>query len=121
MKTILKLEEAAQFGLSIYLFSLLPITWWWYLALFLAPDLSMLGYLVSPSVGAVCYNVAHHKGIAIIIGLIGFMLNMPWLLFAGILLFGHSSFDRMMGYGLKHLDSFNNTHLGLIGKAVKTL
>ena len=31
-------------------------------------------------------------------------------------LFGHSSFDRIMGYGLKHEDAFQNTHLGKIGK-----
>ena len=31
-------------------------------------------------------------------------------------LFGHSSFDRVMGYGLKHEDSFQNTHLGGIGR-----
>ena len=32
------------------------------------------------------------------------------------LLFGHSSFDRVMGYGLKHEDAFQNTHLGRIGR-----
>nr|WP_317038961.1 DUF4260 family protein [Urechidicola croceus] len=34
----------------------------------------------------------------------------------GIILFGHASFDRMLGYRLKNSDSFNNTHLGKIGK-----
>ena len=29
-------------------------------------------------------------------------------------LFAHSSFDRVMGYGLKHEDAFQNTHLGRI-------
>jgi hypothetical protein len=32
-------------------------------------------------------------------------------------LFGHSAFDRMLGYGMKYTDSFQHTHLGLIGKA----
>ncbi|MBV6397568.1 MAG: hypothetical protein HFACDABA_03182 [Anaerolineales bacterium] len=31
-------------------------------------------------------------------------------------LFGHSSFDRVLGYGLKHEDAFQNTHLGRIGR-----
>jgi uncharacterized protein DUF4260 len=31
-------------------------------------------------------------------------------------LFEHSSFDRVLGYGLKHEDAFQNTHLGRIGK-----
>ena len=29
---------------------------------------------------------------------------------------GHSSFDRVLGYGLKHEDAFQNTHLGRIGR-----
>jgi len=29
-------------------------------------------------------------------------------------LFGHSNSDRVMGYGLKHEDAFQNTHLGRI-------
>jgi len=32
------------------------------------------------------------------------------------IMLGHASLDRILGYGLKHLDSFNNTHLGIIGK-----
>jgi hypothetical protein len=35
---------------------------------------------------------------------------------AGIILFTHISFDRVLGYGLKYSDSFHNTHMGIIGK-----
>ncbi|MBI2283378.1 MAG: DUF4260 family protein [Bacteroidetes bacterium] len=38
-------------------------------------------------------------------------------LLTGPLLYAHSSFDRVMGYGLKYRDSFNNKHLGRTGKA----
>jgi hypothetical protein len=31
-------------------------------------------------------------------------------------LFGHSNMDRLLGYGLKYPDAFQNTHLGVIGK-----
>jgi len=31
-------------------------------------------------------------------------------------LYGHSSFDRLCGYGLKYVDDFKHTHLGWIGK-----
>ena len=30
MKNLLKLEEAFMFGLSIFLFSKLDYTWWWF-------------------------------------------------------------------------------------------
>ncbi len=31
-------------------------------------------------------------------------------------LLGHSSFDHVFGYGLKHEDAFQNMHLGRIGR-----
>ena len=115
MKTLIRVEEAAQFALSIVLFSKLPFAWWVYPALFLLPDLSMIGYAVNAKAGAFTYNLVHHKAVAIIVGLIGlFLANDYWLL-AGIVLFGHSSLDRMFGYGLKYDKGFKFTHLGEIG------
>lgn len=90
MRNLLKIEELFLFGLALFLFSGLDYGWGAsrYALLFLAPDLSMLGYL----------------------------LSIPWLMFAGTILLGHSSLDRVFGYGLKHDDAFQNTHLGVIGK-----
>jgi hypothetical protein len=76
----------------------------------------MMGYLFSNRVGAILYNLFHHKGIAIGFYLAGIFLSNQQLMFVGLLLFGHSSFDRVFGYGLKYPDSFHNTHLGWIGK-----
>ena len=112
MKSIIKLEELALFLLSLVYFNQLEFSWWWYAALFLAPDLSMLGYLVNTKVGAVLYNLAHHKAVAVGFWLVGFKLANEPLLFTGILLFGHASFDRVFGYGLKYEDDFKHTHLG---------
>ncbi len=115
MKTLLKMEEAAQFVLSIVLFAKLPFVWWVYPALLLVPDLSMLGYAWNVKAGAFTYNLLHHKAVAIMVGVIGlFLANDYWLL-AGILLFGHSSLDRMLGYGLKYTKGFKYTHLGEVG------
>ena len=116
MKNLLRIDEALQLILSIYLVNQLPYAGWMYWALFLAPDLGMLGYLVNTQTGALLYNLFHHKGIAIALYLMGLYLNIPELLFTGLLLFGHSSFDRIFGYGLKYPDNFKNTHLGWIGK-----
>jgi hypothetical protein len=112
MKTIIKLEEVAMLALSVVLFNQLHFAWWWYLALFLAPDISMLGYLINTKIGADSYNFFHHKAVGIIIGLLGFYLQNEIYMLAGIIIFGHSSFDRILGYGLKYADSFKNTHLG---------
>lgn len=116
MKSLLRIEEALMLALSVYLNSLLPFSWWVYGAFFLAPDLGMLGYLVNARVGAITYNICHHKGIAVALYLIGIYFTSPVLQFIGLLSFGHSSFDRMLGYGLKYPDNFQNTHLGPIGK-----
>jgi hypothetical protein len=118
MKTTLKLEEAGQLIFAVYMNTFLPYTWWWYWVWFLAPDLSMVGYLVNTRIGAVAYNLFHHKGVALAVYITGISLGSHELQFAGLLLFGHSAFDRLLGYGLKYADSFQNTHLGLIGKAV---
>ena len=116
MKTIIKLEEAAMFLLTIYLFSHLHFAWWWYVALILTPDISMTGYLVNNKVGAACYNIIHHKGVAILVYICGLYTQNETIQLAGLMLFGHSSMDRMMGYGLKYEEGFAFTHLGVIGK-----
>ena len=116
MKNTLRLEELGLLALSIYLNTLLPYSWWVFWAWFLAPDLSMVGYLINTRVGAVCYNIAHHKAVAVLVYIAGIYLQKPELQFAGVVLLGHSSFDRILGYGLKYNDDFKNTHLGWIGK-----
>lgn len=116
MKTLLRFEELLMFLFSLYLFSGLDASWGLFALLFFAPDLSMLGYLINPRLGAWTYNLIHHKGTGITLYVLGSLLTIPWLTFAGILFFSHSSFDRILGYGLKHEDAFQNTHLGKIGK-----
>jgi hypothetical protein len=106
-------------ALSIYLFSRLSFAWWVYLALILTPDVSMVGYLANTRVGAWLYNFFHHKAVAIVVYIAGSYFNNEVVQLIGLILFGHSSMDRMLGYGLKYTDSFQNTHLGLIGKKNK--
>lgn len=123
MKTILKLEELGMFLGCIAVLYIQQVNWWWYLLLFLGPDISMLGYLAGDKIGAYCYNLFHHKSIAIIVFVLGLMIQVPgdiankdWLINLGIILFGHSSMDRFFGYGLKYENGFKFTHLGEIGK-----
>ena len=114
MKNILKFEQLGIFALSIFLFQDLAYSWWVYLLWFLAPDISMLGYLVNANIGAKAYNLFHHQGVAILLYIMGATLTESPLTFAGLILLGHSSFDRLWGYGLKYTDSFHHTHLGML-------
>ena len=113
MKKIVQAEELAMFGLAIFLFYFqLDYAWWLFWALLLAPDLSMLGYAVNTKLGAFTYNLAHHKATAIIIWCSGIYFHDDTSMLAGLILFGHSSMDRVFGYGLKYPDAFKHTHLG---------
>jgi hypothetical protein len=114
MKMILQLEELAQFILVIVLLRLQPIAlpWWVWPIVFLAPDLGMLGYLYSPALGAVTYNIVHYKMVALLVLAIGMLTHQPVITLAGLIIYGHASFDRMLGYGLKYPDAFKHTHLG---------
>ncbi|HEY0262181.1 MAG TPA: DUF4260 domain-containing protein [Chitinophagales bacterium] len=115
MKTLLKLEELAMLIVCLAFFIVSHASWWWYLILLIAPDITILGYLVGNKVGAFCFNFIHHKGISIFIYAIGYWLQNEYLLLSGIALFGHSCLERMLGYGLKTEEGFKFTHLGKIG------
>ena len=70
----------------------------WFVPALLLPDVSMLGYLRGPHAGAIGYNLAHN-----------------WLV-GGLVLVAHTGGDRLLGYGLKYPTSFQDTHLGRIGR-----
>ena len=116
MKTVLKLEEVPMFILGIYLFNQLDYAWWWFLALILAPDIGMIGYLFNNTIGAFTHNLFHHKGLAILVYLTGVYFSIPLCQLTGVILFSHSAMDRALGYGLKYDKGFKFTHLGEIGK-----
>jgi hypothetical protein len=112
---LLRLEGLAVLGASLALYVDGDYAIWPLLAFFLAPDLSFLGYLAGPRVGAVVYNAAHSY-------------VLPVALAAGCLLSGeaglpvqvaliwaaHIGGDRALGYGLKYPTAFKDTHLGRI-------
>ena len=116
MKYVLKSEELFMFLLSIYLFSLLDFQWWWFPVLIFTPDIGIAGYLFGNKPGAITYNFFHHKGLGILLYLAGMLSSSDTLALIGIIVFGHASLDRILGYGLKYPKGFHYTHLGMIGK-----
>lgn len=116
MSISIKLEEAAITAISIYFLyqHSLGLSIWLWMLLFFSPDISMLGYVLNTKIGAFSYNLFHHRGIALAIVAFGFYTQQEIWTTIGILLFAHSSFDRMLGYGLKYDDAFKHTHLGTI-------
>lgn len=84
---------------------------------FLTPDLSFVGYLAGPKIGAVSYNCAHSFVGALSLLAAGVFLPVPVAVTAGIIWTAHIGFDRALGYGLKYSAGFGHTHLGPIGRA----
>jgi hypothetical protein len=90
---------------------------WLWVALALAPDLSMLGYIFGPRIGAAAYNAAHlYAGGALLAGIgNGFGFPALWT-DIGLIWLAHVGVDRALGYGLKEATGFTDTHLGRIGR-----
>ena len=128
MKNLLKLEELAQFIPCLAALILTGADWWWYMLLFIGPDIGMLGYLVNTKIGGFTYNMLHHKAVAMVIFWLSVELGYIGddgdpkvhleLAYTSLVLYGHASMDRIFGYGLKFGDNFHHTHLGWIGKGV---
>ncbi len=111
MKNMIRLEEFSLFLFSIFLFIQLSYAWWWFPLFFLLPDLSMLGYIISTRTGAALYNIIHHRALSLTILSAGYYLNNELLMLTGIMVFSHSTLDRVFDYGLKYSDDFKHTHL----------
>ena len=109
-------ENAAIAAAAAALFVHLDFAWWWLIALFLAFDLSFLGYLAGPRLGAWAYNLAHSYVGPGLLGLAAVAGDLRWAAFVALLWAFHIGVDRTLGYGLKREDGFEHTHLGRIGR-----
>ncbi|MQA33126.1 DUF4260 domain-containing protein [Modestobacter roseus] len=91
--------------------------WWLVPALFLVPDLAMLGYLAGDRVGAWTYNLSHTAPLAVVLLAAGLGWDVAALTVAGAVGLVHVGLDRALGYGVKYDDGFGHTHLGMKGPA----
>ena len=115
----LRLEGAAELVLVSWLYARMGASWYLFAALFLAPDISMLGYLVGPRVGAWCYNTIHTYVAALCLLAVGVAMGRPMAVSIALIWCAHISVDRMVGFGLKSSASFRATHLGVMGRPRK--
>jgi hypothetical protein len=114
---ILRSEALAVAALTVVLYARSGAGWWMFAVLWLAPDLSMLGYLRGPYWGARIYNSIHAYTTPIVLGLCAFLLGAHWLVPAALVWSNHIAIDRVLGYGLKFPSRFGWTHLGQLGGA----
>jgi hypothetical protein len=89
---------------------------WWLFALWLVPDLSMLGYLGGACRGARIYNAFHAYVGPGALALCSLLPGAHAALPLALIWANHIGVDRLLGYGLKYGDGFGFTHLGRMGK-----
>jgi Domain of unknown function (DUF4260) len=113
---ILRAEAFAIFLVGVVLYAQLGGNWLWLLPLLLVPDLSAVGYLAGPGVGAITYNLAHNLVVSIALLAVGWFAAIAPLALAGAVLLAHVGMDRTLGFGLKLPTDFKDTHLVRIGR-----
>jgi Domain of unknown function (DUF4260) len=116
-RLLLRLEGLALAIVAVFLYPRVSDSWWLFAALILVPDLSFLGYLAGPRVGAAVYNAAHTSVVPFALALLGLLLPAIILVAIALIWLAHIGVDRALGYGLKYPQAFGFTHLGRIGKA----
>jgi Domain of unknown function (DUF4260) len=110
-----RIENGAIAVAAAVAFVQLDFAWWWLVVLFIAFDVSMAGYAVSPRLGAWTYNIGHsYVGPAALVAG-GWVADVRAPVFLGLTWAFHIAVDRLLGYGLKFTDRFTHTHLGEIG------
>ena len=120
-RILLQMEGGVVLAGAAAAFAQLGGSWTLFAVLFLTPDLSMLGYLAGPRVGAVGYNAGHSYLGPAALAAFGAAQGQTLLLQLAAIWVAHVGFDRMLGYGLKYNRAFGYTHLGRIGAARQDL
>ena len=115
----LRLEGLAAFAAGLGLFGASGGNWWFIIPMMLLPDISAAGYLAGSRVGSHTYNLLHNWAPGLLALGLGTWLASPALQLVAAILIAHVGMDRALGYGLKLPSSFQDTHLGRIGRARK--
>ena len=108
---LLHIEGAAFLIASVYAYYASEGGWGLFALLFLAPDLSMLGYLINARAGAIAYNAAHTYVGPLLLAAYSVATDQHTALLIALIWMAHIGFDRMLGYGLKYPTRFKDTHL----------
>src|SRR5215831_1134309 len=88
--------------------------WWKFVMFFFVPDLAMIGYVMSATIGATIYNAVHTYVAVGALWLLGHQLGVASVSPICLIWLAHIGLDRLLGYGLKYPSGFKDTHLGRV-------
>jgi Domain of unknown function (DUF4260) len=108
---LLRAEGLAVLVASLTLYFHAGYGWLLLVVLALAPDLSMIGYLAGPRVGALVYNAVHTYVLPVALGVVGVLSDADPCKQVSLIWLAHIGADRLLGFGLKYPTRFQDTHL----------
>ncbi len=110
-RRLLHLEGLAVLVAALALYFDAGYGWILLVVLFLAPDLSIIGYIGGPGVGALTYDVVHTYVLPVALGVFGVLGDSGTATQIALIWLAHIGGDRLLGYGLKYPTAFKDTHL----------
>ena len=110
-RVLLHVEGLAVAAAAVALYFNADYPWWLFVALVLAPDLSMVGYLAGLTIGTVTYDIAHTYLLPVALATAGLIFDGETAVQVGLIWLTHIGIDRTLGYGLKYPTGFKDTHL----------
>jgi Domain of unknown function (DUF4260) len=110
-RLLLRLEGAAAAAAALLVFFHHGQPWWLLAVLILVPELTFLGYLRGPRIGAAFYNGAHTYIAPLVLVAVGDFVQSSAAIAVGLVWLVHVGGDRALGYGLKYPTAFKHTHL----------
>src|SRR5690606_6417296 len=108
---LIRIEGLVVLVLGTYLYFTNGYNWAIFLLLLMVPDVFMIGYAFSKKSGAYVYNFAHPYVTPLLLLLAGLAFSVDLLMMIGLIWIVHIGMDRMMGYGLKYVTDFKDTHI----------
>ena len=110
-RLILRLEALAATVAVLTIYARMGGSWWFFVLLILAPDLSIVGYLGGTALGAAVYNLAHAYVVPLGLALYGYVSGQVLVQQLALIWLAHIAIDRALGFGLKYATGFRDHHL----------
>lgn len=101
MNSVQRLESLSLALLALGTYWVSGASWWLFVVLIFAPDLSYLAYMKSPRIGAVVYNIAHSWIGVVLLAVLGWAISWPICLSIALIWAVHIGINRALGFGLK--------------------
>lgn len=111
IRNVISLENAFACVICFLFYMHLDYSVILFFLLLFVPDITMIGYVFNPKIGATLYNIGHSFVVPYVVLAVAFFNDIPFLLMISLIWLAHIYLDRSIGFGLKYKYSFHETHL----------